>query len=224
MALDNESDENLWICIPTDGKSECLEQIGMNSGVSENRRLLIRTDDGPTILNWTNLWTNDSSNINIQKWWNFGIKHCLAGGGRYLALLNDDVIVQEGQLQNMLNEMLEQNAVMATTALDKNGWGHAFLLDLNYQIFPDERFRWKFGDLDLWIRAKKMGRVVHTSIKIEHLRPNARTESSKELQLLDKADRKKFYFKHPEYLVASFLYRSVFFSKGVSFIRKKVNF
>ncbi len=191
-------DKDLWLCIPTDGRSFHLQDIARNSGIETQRRLLIRTDDGSEIPNYINLRAKNRGEVNIQSWWNQGIDFCWSNNGRYLAILSDDVEIEAGQLQVMLNELIAEEAILNRSKNSNGGfWGHAFILDLSSGIRADERFFWAWGDFDIMKQSRKLGRVITSATEVKHLTPNLRTAKSADLQALAKLDTKTYSKKYP---------------------------
>lgn len=187
--------EELWLVIPTKDRFQYLPSIFENSQVPEHRRLLIRTAPGLPISNCVNLY--HLGEINIHRWWNFGIDWAIKHGGRYVAILNDDVRLLDGQLQRMLTQMINEKTALAYGDTSKvSSWGHAYILDLATGLRPDESFSWWFGDNDLAIRAKSLGGISIFPESIEHVEWNATTQSSPLLQALADRDRVTFQTKY----------------------------
>ena len=193
--MDSKSHNELWLIIPTGDRVQYLNPIFQDSGISAEKRVLVRTKEGPEINGARNIFVK--GDINIQRWWNTGIDFVKGQNGRYVAILNDDVIVKYGQLQEMLQELKDEGVALVASRNSNGGfWGHAFILDLNTGIRPDERFFWWFGDFDLKEQAKRKGGFLQSSIEIFHMNPNKETHSNPILEILANSDRKTFYKKY----------------------------
>jgi hypothetical protein len=86
----NEGD--LWLVVPTANRFNYLSEIFKNSLISEQNIVLVRTSDGPIFGEVNNIFVK-SKEINIQKWWNLGIKYAEQRGAKLVAVLNDDVYI-----------------------------------------------------------------------------------------------------------------------------------
>lgn len=87
----------LWLVIPTADRHQYLSEIFLNSGIDESKRILVRTSPGIDFPDCVNLRFN--GNLNIQAWWNLGINYAMQHGARYIAVLNDDVLLHPKTLQ-----------------------------------------------------------------------------------------------------------------------------
>jgi hypothetical protein len=192
--------DELWIVIPTASRLQYLDDIFIKSHIPPDRRVLIRTDSGDQYPDCINLWVLDV--FNIQKWWNSGLDYVRDQGGRYVAVLNDDVLLQDGQLEKLLTVLIEEDSVLALPVNHGDaGWGHCWIVDLDKNVRPDERFTWWCGDHDLEIQAQRKGRVSYFPLPIENLHANELTSSSPALLLLAKKDIWTFRRKYPVYFL-----------------------
>ncbi len=189
--------QNLFIVIATKDRHENLPKIFDNSGVDAERIYCIRTNPGDPFVGVNNIFSLDHE-INIHKWWNIGLRAVMELCGRYAAILSDDIILKEGQLQNLFELMLAKKAALVCGANSNGGkWGHAFILDLGTGIFPDERFKWFYGDDDLRLQAKRKGGFVQSDEEIFHISPGELTFYNSNLRTLGQVDFRTFYKKHP---------------------------
>lgn len=188
---------DLFIVIPTKDRYQYLREIFDNSGVDGKSIYCIRTSPGDLFEGVNNMFVSNNE-INIQKWWNVGLRAVIESGGRYVALLNDDIFIKKGQLQNLLKLMLSTKAALVCGANSNGGkWGHAFILDLSTGIFPDERFKWFYGDDDLRLQAKKKGGFFQSNEEILHISPSQLTFHDSNLITLGHRDAQTFYKKYP---------------------------
>ena len=188
--------DSLWIVIPTAYRHKYLNQIFLKSEVSPERIILIRTTGGEEIPGAVNIWVYGE--INIQKWWNIGIDFAKKNGARYVAILNDDTILEKGDLLKLFWKIKEDGTTLAVPVNQgEAGWGHCWILDTFHNIFPDERFSWWCGDHDLEIRALKTKGVSYLPLPILNKHPNELTVLDPRLQVLTKKDIWIFRKKYP---------------------------
>lgn len=186
----------LWVVIPTSFRHDYLQGIFGASGVSMDKTILVRTAPGEPIAGAINLY--DLDGINIHRWWNLGIDYARKNGAKYVAILNDDTVLQVGDLQKLLNLMIFEETTLALPVAKGNaGWGHCWILDLSHGVFPDERFHWWCGDHDLEIRALRKNGVSYLPLPILNKHANELTVESTQLQELAKRDIKEFRRKYP---------------------------
>jgi GT2 family glycosyltransferase len=186
----------LWLVIPTADRHNYLPEIFKSSGVDERRIILIRTTIGESIAGAHNIWVQ--GDLNIHTWWNTGIKFAQKSGARYVAVLNDDAVLNPGDLEELLRKMVAEGTTLAVP-VDKGeaGWGHCWILDTSHGVFPDEKFFWWCGDHDLEIRAVKRSGVSYLSLPIINKHPNELTISNARLLYLTKKDINTFRRKYP---------------------------
>lgn len=188
--------DDLWLVIPTANRFQYLEKIFLNSGISPDKRLLIRTALGPKIPNCINIFELDTFNIHF--WWNLGIEYATSQGGRYVAVLNDDIELSPGALQELLELMkLEKSALALPVSKGDAAWGHCWIIDTQSGIKPDERFTWWCGDRDLEIQAKKSAGITYKPLFTLNLHANELTVANPKLEALTQEDIKLFYRKYP---------------------------
>ena len=192
--------DDLWIVIPTASRHQYLNDIFINSHIPPERRVLVRTLPGSQYPDCINLWVLDV--FNIQHWWNSGLNYVKDQGGRYVAVLNDDVLLQEGHLEKLLALLIEEDSVLALPVNQGDaGWGHCWIVDLDKNVRPDERFVWWCGDHDLEIQAQRRGRVSYLPLPIVNLHANELTSMSSTLLLMTKRDIWSFRRKYPAYFL-----------------------
>jgi GT2 family glycosyltransferase len=103
--------------------------------------VLVRTNSGADFPHCINI--RFEGNLNIQAWWNFGLNYAIEHGARYIAVLNDDVLLRPNTLQAMLSQMIVDSSCLAIPVEEgAAGWGHCWILDSSHGVMPDERFIW----------------------------------------------------------------------------------
>ena len=181
--------------IPTANRHHFLNDIFINSLIPNNQIILIRTSPGPHISRVHNIFVK-SKKINIQKWWNLGIKIAEKQGAKYVAVLNDDVWISPGSLQKMAFEAFIQD-VPLVFPFPHSGQlaGYCWVLNLKYQVRPDEQFRWWYGDNDLQMQAQKLNKYIYVPVDVKHLESGESTAENPFLQELAEIDHYKFIQK-----------------------------
>lgn len=187
--------DDLWMIIPTATRRDYIPDIIEQSGIDKNRIVIVHTkNDNEPYYEVNNIY--DTGEINIQRWWNKGIDFVTSKGGRYVAILNDDVRLAGNPLNTIVTVMKKTNAALGYP-YPFQGWvcGYCFIIDLATDVRPDERYRWWYGDRDIDLQARKQGGVVHVPAMVRHVEGNVLTTQNKELQELAKIDEDLFFEK-----------------------------
>lgn len=179
---------DLWITVPTGTRNTYLPAIIDNAGIPQNQIVIVHTVESEPIEGVHNLW--DLDEINIHRWWNKGIKFAMDNGARYVAVLNDDVELADDPLNKIANAMRESYSTIGVPyPFTGHISGYAWVLDTTKGIFPDENFRWWYGDDDLFRRAES---IVAATCKIRHIEPNRLTSTNDKLMALTVKDREYY--------------------------------
>jgi hypothetical protein len=179
---------DLWLTIPTGTRTTYLPAIIENAGIPQDKIVIVHTVEGEPIEGVHNIY--DLDEINIHRWWNKGIKFAMDNGARYVAVLNDDVELADDPLNNIASAMNNSDATIGVPyPFTGHIPGYAWVLDTSKGIFPDENFRWWYGDDDLFRRAEN---IIAVACKIRHVEGNKLTSSNPELMELTKKD-KEYY-------------------------------
>jgi hypothetical protein len=191
--------------IPTGNRKDYLADIIKDSGIPPERIVIVHTVESEPIPEVHNIW--DLDEINIQRWWNKGIDYAAERGAEYVAVLNDDVKINNKRALETLAFGCQQSDVAMAVCVDllnKNtllrNSGHCFVLNLKYPIRPDERFRWWYGDNDLYMQATILNGIVGANVPIEHIEPNKLTSENPELMKLTEQDEIEYKTKWQELL------------------------
>lgn len=198
------SPDALWILIPTADRTLYIPNIVKTSGVDKSKIVLVRTIPSVPIPGLTNIYYDGE--FNIHAWWNFGLDYIAKNGGRYVAVLNDDAKLNIGDLSRLHSQMLCENSILAIPVKrGQAGWGHCWILDLSYNLRPDERFKWWCGEHDLEIRANRHGDVTYLDLGIINLHANELTVEDAQLQELVRKDIRCFRRRYPLRAVREFV-------------------
>jgi len=148
--------EELWLIIPVGSRLKYIDNVVRDSQLTPDKIIIVKDKHTRNISGAINL---ERPNIlNIQIWWQIGIDYAEVQGAQYVAILSDDVKILPGQLQRMLQELVQSKVAMISSKVSsKYGWGHAFIIDLKSGLRPDTRFSWYYGDYDLKYQAQRKG-------------------------------------------------------------------
>jgi hypothetical protein len=187
--------QDLWLIIPTSTRHQYLPEIIRNSLLPESQIVLVRTAPGKNFDKVHNLFVK-SKEINIQKWWNLGIRFAEKNGAKLVAVLNDDVFISPGSLQTMALEAIKENVPLVFPYPHTGQLaGYCWILNLNYKLRPDNRFNWWYGDNDLQMQAQLLNRYIYVPAEVKHIESGNLTENSPELQKFAESDHYKFIQK-----------------------------
>lgn len=159
----------------------------------------------------------DSGSPNIQRWWNLGIETAIQHGATAVAVLNDDLVIDNETLARLHSELIRTGAAIATpTRLDWGAglfkdenlfpytpviWGCLWMLDVTSTLRPDPNFVWWYGDSDLDIRARTQNRgIAAVDVFYEHFYPGEGTNSSSSLMAQTVIDAETFETKYRDFL------------------------
>lgn len=187
----------LFMTVPTaGGHPDLLENLIRDCGLPPEQIVIVETRPDLELPAGV-IRVKDFGPPNIQRWWNLGIDTAQDHGATVVAVLNDDMTVGPNALEELKTELLRTGAAIASPSrpgerigLNKGRlipytpkiWGCLWLLNLNCELRPNEKYVWWFGDHDLDIRARKyFGGVVTKEIQYEHLHPGVGTGSSSKL-------------------------------------------
>jgi GT2 family glycosyltransferase len=192
MTVSTPDRTDLWLTIPTGNRSQYLEDIINNSGIPRERIVIVNTAPNKFIEGVNNLL--DFDEVNIHRWWNKGINYAKERGAKYVAVLNDDLVLEDNPLNTIANAMEETKAAIGFPyPYTGHICGYCYILNIETGLMPDESYRWWFGDNDLYLRAKNLGGSVGVLAKVRHLHGNELTSINHKLLAQTEEDKKLFY-------------------------------
>jgi len=190
------TDLKVWLTIPTGKPRGYLQDIIKDSQIPLDQIVIVHTIESEPIEGVRNVWDLDPPNI--QRWWNKGIDIARANGGDYIAVLNDDLLLENNPINTIAQAMKDNDAIIGYPHPHSgNGLthvaGYCWVLDLKSGLRTDETLRWYFGDDDMLLQAIAVGKVINVPAVVHHLHGVTATNSSKYLVTLAKIDQ--VYFK-----------------------------
>jgi hypothetical protein len=168
---------DLFLIIPTAGRTRYLGEIFEKCNVLPQNRILVQTRldyvEFPDCVNLPYFGP-----INISKWWNHGIQYAENKGAKYVLVLNDDTWIDQDLILDM-HQIMEQKDLTLVYSSNRDGsesMGHCWMLNLSHPVRPDNRFSWWYGDFDLIKQAEKFQRSVSSQAKMQgqHFAPEGR--------------------------------------------------
>ena len=179
---------NMWVTVPVGAKEEYLP--GLLTGLDDFRGRIVFVNNHRGYTTFPGVHhVEDFGPTNIYRWWNVGINYAQRDGAEYVAVLNDDLEFDNGFLPAMLNHLIRHDLAIVDVENSSNGGGAAWIMDLKYGLRLDERYRWWYGDTDLFDRAKELGRFGRFAYpNFKHLNPNGNLTTNPELMELVKQD------------------------------------
>jgi GT2 family glycosyltransferase len=212
-SINEELIRNTYVTIPTAGnKAELLENIISNSGLPRRNFIIVSTKVGseppPGVV-----VIEDFDNPNIHRWWNSGIQCAEALGADFVAVLNDDLSINNQTIPLLVQAMKATNACVASRArigqkpgLHKNITlpyrekilGALWVLDVKSSVRPDLSYTWYYGDVELDIQARKSkSGLVTEEVFFQHHHAGIGTKASDYLFEKSRLDSILFTKRHP---------------------------
>ena len=204
----------IFMTVPTAGnRREALAKLVADSGLPPSQVVIVQTKPNVDVPDGV-VVVQDFDDVNIQRWWLRGIEEAERRGATYVAVLNDDVTLDQDSIPQLVRALQDSNAAIASPsrAEFRNGlhrkrlipyaprlWGCFWVLKLSSGLRPDLNYRWWYGDNDLDIRARRDHEgVVLAPVTFTHTSPGEGTGQSTELQALAEQDTVTFetqYFR-----------------------------
>ena len=214
----------LFMTVPTAGsRPQLLEELIRDCGLPPEQVVIVKTRHGVDLPDGV-VCLEDYGTPNIQRWWRRGIEEASRLGATHVAVLNDDIRLNEQTLPALQAALSTTGAAIASpqrpefsTGLHRGRlvpyeprlWGSLWVLRLESGLLPDERYVWWYGDNDLDIRARRdHGGVVLVDVEYEHVHPSEGTASNPGLVAQTHLDAQTFETQY-----ASLLRRSRFVTR-----------
>lgn len=184
---------NHGLVIPTRGDHpDLLDALITDSGIPPERIALVSNDATYTHRSITVI--HDLGPVNIQRWWNTGIAALERRGCTTASVLNDDVVIEAGTLDDLSEALHDTGATLAHPGQPGHHVGWAWCLNLAHPVRPDERYRWWYGDNQLYRDATlACGITAVPGVRIANVHQNRSTDASTELQELARQDSRLWH-------------------------------
>lgn len=193
---------DLWLTVPTAGRATFAPMLDF-SGIPPERCAVVVTAPGVDVPAGCHV-IEDFDEINIHRWWNRGIDYAVAHGARWVAVVNDDIVLSPDTLPTIVAAMQKYGAALGSPGGDGHYdnpnrdlamtmLGSCFVLDTSTTLRPDEGYRWWYGDNDLDHRARRdHGGIATARCYFQHMTPNQLTAESEELLALTRLDAQRW--------------------------------
>jgi hypothetical protein len=179
---------DVWVVIPIGTREQYLPNV-INKLHKYHKRIVI-VNNKPRYTKFDNVnHIEDFAGININRWWNNGIKYAEANGAKYVYIVNDDVDFPDDFVEKMYEFMIVSNLDVLDTENTGNGGGSSWMLRLDSGLRLDEDFNWYYGDTFLYEQADangKAGRIFNKDFI--HFEPDGHVNVSEEFQRLIEQD------------------------------------
>lgn len=181
---------NIWVTAPIGERHSYIP--GLLAGLEDFRGRIVFVNNHPTYTKFPGVHhVEDFGPLNIYRWWNVGINYAQRDGAEYVAVLNDDLEFDPGFLPAMHKHMVKHDLAIVDLENSGNGGGAAWMMNLKYGLRLDERYRWWYGDTDLFHRAgSRYGKFYYPDVI--HHNPNGNLISNPYLQKLVEEDANLF--------------------------------
>jgi len=180
--------DDVWIVIPV-GKRETYLP-GLLESLREFKNRIVFINNYPNYTKYENVHhLEDFEDLNIYRWWNKGINFAEKHGARYVAVLNDDLKFDSSFIPSLFDFLTKNNLAIADTDRSNNNGGAAWMMDLSYSMRLDERFRWWYGDTEIFDRARRINKFnKFVPGNFEHIHANENLVSRPDLQQICSED------------------------------------
>ena len=180
--------DNIWVVIPIGTREKYLLNVIDKLHKYHQRIVIVNNRPGYTKFDNVN-HIEDFAGININRWWNNGIKYAEANGAKYVYIVNDDVDFPDDFVEKMYQEMIDKDLDVLDTENTGNGGGSSWMLRLDSGLRLDEEFNWHYGDTFLYEQADAKGKAGKIYNKnFVHFEPDGHLSVSEEFQKLTGKD------------------------------------
>ena len=178
----------IWVVIPIGSREQYLPNVIAKLHKYHGRIVIVNNKPGYTKFDNVN-HIEDFAGININRWWNNGIKYAESNGAKYVYIVNDDVDFPDDFVEKMYQAMVDSNLDVLDTENTGNGGGSSWMLRLDSGLRLDEDFNWYYGDTSLYEQADangKAGKIFNNDFI--HFEPDGYVDVSEEFQRLIEQD------------------------------------
>jgi hypothetical protein len=178
----------IWVVIPIGSREQYLPNVIAKLHQYHGRIVIVNNKPGYTKFDNVN-HIEDFAGININRWWNNGIKYAESNGAKYVYIVNDDVDFPDDFVEKMYQAMVDSNLDVLDTENTGNGGGSSWMLRLDSGLRLDEDFNWYYGDTSLYEQADangKAGKIFNNDFI--HFEPDGYVDVSEEFQRLIEQD------------------------------------
>ena len=184
--------ENVWIVVPVGKREKYLEGLLRSLEQYRGQIVFVNNKHGYTKYDGVH-HLEDFGDINIYRWWNTGIHAAKEMGAKYVVVLNDDLKFDNNYVPSISKFLIDGDYAIVDTENSGNGGGAAWAMDLKYNLWLNQGFRWWYGDTEIFDRAKKLGKFAKYSYpNFSHIEPNGLMSKSPELLELIKSDEQLY--------------------------------
>lgn len=168
------------VIIPTLGNRDSLAHL-VTQLSRDPRLLVVLVNTGEPhaldrmLTRGVSVFDVDREPVNIQRWWNAGLRYARHITSAPAAVLNDDVEVRDSAAVVQLADAAYGGISYLTPPWAERQTpmtGYAFGVDASF-LLPNEEYRWWWGEHDLYLRAATGGYTVEPverGADIVHLR------------------------------------------------------
>ena len=121
---------DVWVVIPIGTREQYLPNVINKLHKYHKRIVIVNNKPGYTKFDNVN-HIEDFAGININRWWNNGIKYAEANGAKYVYIVNDDVDFPDDFVEKMYEFMIVSNLDVLDTENTGNGGGSSWMLRLD---------------------------------------------------------------------------------------------
>lgn len=177
--------ENIWVVIPIGKREKYLPNLISKLHKYHGRIIIVNNIPGYSKFENV-IHIEDFRGININRWWNTGIKYAEERGATHVYIVNDDVDMPDTYVENMYNEMINKDLDVLDTGNSGNNGGSSWMLKLSSGLRPDEDFNWWYGDTIVYEEAEKRGKAgKYFEDTFTHFEPNAHAISEEFQRLIE---------------------------------------
>lgn len=169
---------DIWVVIPIGTREKYLPNVISKLHKYHGRIVIVNNQPGYTKFDNVH-HIEDFAGININRWWNNGIKYAEERGAKYVYIVNDDVDFPDHFVELMYEKMIKQNLDVLDTEGTGNNGGSSWMLRLDSGLRPDEDFNWWYGDTLVYEEAEKNNKASKISNpEFKHFEPDGHTSVS----------------------------------------------